>query len=422
MNLRKSFVATILLAGSLSAFAQTTKYVGGDISLLKAYEDKNAVYKDSLGNTIKGGVLPFLKERGLNTMRVRLFHTPSNATASEKGQGVFQDLAYVKALGKQIKDNGQRFMLDIHYSDTWADPSNQWLPKAWEGLSNEVLQDSVYQYTKRVLTELKAAGATPDFVQTGNEISYGMLWGKNGSAQKKYYASQTANLSYFVSMLKSAGKACREVCPDAEIILHTERVANPSYIVSFYKDMDNNGVDYDIIGTSYYSYYHGFLPQLDKALTSIENYSKKPIMVVETGYYYQYQSNNIDYDYSSTYPVTPAGQKQFAKDLIALLNKHEQVNGLFWWEMDANDGSGSVWSAQHVLDGWYNAGLWNEGTNSANPALYELCRFNGQDPTGVEAISVKKNAKSNAVYNLAGQMVSEDYKGIIIKDGKKILK
>ena len=89
--------------------------------------------------------------------------------------------------------------------------------------------------------------------------------------------------------------------------------------------------------------------------------------------------------------------------------------------MDANDGSGSVWSAQHVLDGWYNAGLWNEGTNSANPALYELCRFNGQDPTGVEAISVK-NAKSNAVYNLAGQKVSEDYKGIIIKDGKKILK
>ena len=98
------------------------------------------------------------------------------------------------------------------------------------------------------------ANATPDFIQTGNEISYGMLWGVNGgSSCKKYYAGQSTNAVRFFNLLKYAGKACRDVCPNAKIVLHTERISTPDYIVKWYKDMDQNQVDYDIIGTSYYS-------------------------------------------------------------------------------------------------------------------------------------------------------------------------
>ena len=88
-----------------------------------------------------------------------------------------QDLAYVTRLAKRIKGAGMKLMLDFHYSDSWADPAKQWLPKAWAGLSESDLQDSIYNYTKHALTTLTKAGAVPDFIQTGNEISYGMDWG-----------------------------------------------------------------------------------------------------------------------------------------------------------------------------------------------------------------------------------------------------
>ena len=146
-----------------------------------------------------------------------------------------QDLAYVKALGKRIKDAGFKLMLDFHYSDTWADPAKQWTPKAWENLTDEQLYTKIYEYTKDVLQQMKEAGAAPELIQTGNEISYGMLWGKStasASSLKKCYSGNNANWDRFTNLLKQAGKACREVCPDAKIILHTERAAQTSVLTN----------------------------------------------------------------------------------------------------------------------------------------------------------------------------------------------
>lgn len=424
MNIMKkifSFLLAVLCCFALDAVAQ--RYVGGDISLLKAYEDKNVAYYDSLGNKIDA-LLPYLKNTcGMNTMRVRLFHTPSSASETAKGEGVFQDLDYVKALGKEIKDNGLNFMLDFHYSDTWADPAKQWTPKAWLGLSATDLQDSVYNYTKNCLNALVAAGAAPDFIQIGNEISYGMLWGaENTTTPMRYYAGQSTNRDRFTNLLKQASKACREVCPNAKIIIHTERVANPSYIVSFYTDMDNAGVDYDIIGTSYYSYYHGFLSQLETALKQIEQNFTKDIMIVETGYYHAYQPTDgtITYDYQSTYPISAAGQKAFTKALVNTLAGHEQVKGLFWWEMETNDGTGSAWDAQHVLSGWYNAGLVDNATGWLLPAAYVMQDFLSSS-AGIDNAKIAGKASADGKwYNLQGQRVAKPVKGgLYINDGKK---
>lgn len=365
--------------------------VGGDISMLTKYETHQswaprygittAHYYDVNGQKIDD-VIKWVKQQGWNAARVRLFVNPANATAAEKGQGVIQNLDTVKVLGRRIKEAGLRFMLDFHYSDTWADPVKQFTPAEWAGLDDEALTQKIYEYTRDCLRELKAAGAAPDYIQTGNEISYGMLWGPVGTSNadlnsKKCYSGSEDNWDRFTNLLKAAGRACREECPKAKIILHTERVAKPTIMMNFYNQMKSKQVDYDIIGLSYYPYYHGPLSSLRNALNSLTNsFQDKDVMVVETGYCYKYAISG-DYDLSSTWPITLEGQRQFAADLIATLRPYMRVKGIFWWFPEANEYGlgGSYWNTLHVNDAWYNAGLWNHETGKATPALYELKAF-----------------------------------------------
>ena len=229
----KYLFMALLLTIALQVSAQQPRYVGGDLSMLPKYEEQGATYLDKDGKAITD-VLAFLKEQGWNTVRVRLFVNPTGAD-----KAVCQDLAYVKKLGKRIKDVGLNFMLDFHYSDTWADPGQQTIPEAWNVYSWYPSQ-TLRQYTEECLQELVEAGATPDLIQTGNEISFGMLWGfvQNGkfkdwdelgghleaTADWKGYTDK--HWDNFSQMLKAAGEACRKVCPQAKIIIHTEQCAN----------------------------------------------------------------------------------------------------------------------------------------------------------------------------------------------------
>ena len=272
------------------------------------------------------------------------------------------------------------FMLDFHYSDSWADPAKQWTPDSWVGLSDEQLKTKIYAYTKDCLEQMNAVGASPDFIQTGNEISYGMLWGKEGDASSKNKnfcstASSANSWSRFTNLLKQAGKACREVCPRAKIVLHTERVPNLSALTNFYRKMKDASVDYDIIGLSYYSYFHGDLSKLSAALTQLQNtFANKRVMIVEAGYYHAYQPTEDIIDLSSTYPITAEGQRKFAADLVEKLKSHQNVDGLFWWWPEANE-KGVNWRDPVTNSGWYNAGLFDNETGRALPALYELQNF-----------------------------------------------
>ena len=417
--MRKLFVI-LLCTCALTAMADG-KYVGGDISLLPSYTGHGALYYDTDGNLIDAP-LTYFKELGMNAMRVRLFVDPSKASSDDKGQGVCQDLDYVKALGKEIKEAGMAFMLDFHYSDSWADPAKQWTPDSWTGLSDDELYTRIYEYTKEALQQMKAAGATPDFIQTGNEISYGMLWGKMSdpaNTLKKCYVNSDANWPRFTTLLKKAISACREECPQAKVVIHTERVAQNEVLKSFYDKMSSYGVDYDIIGLSYYPYYHGSLTVLEGALNKMEaNFPEKEIMLVETGYYHDWQPNDVTYDLSYTYPISGEGQKAFTEALIAKLNTHEKVTGLFWWFMEANE-HGLDWNTQRVTDKWYNAGLFDNQTGKAEPAIKVLKDFLGQD--GIEALPVSYEAQ-HSVYTLDGRSVERPTApGLYIIDGKKQL-
>jgi arabinogalactan endo-1,4-beta-galactosidase len=363
-------------------------------------------------------VLAFFKQEGQNAMRVRLFVDPSK----DNDKAVCQDLDYVKELGKRIKAAGMKFMLDFHYSDTWADPAKQWTPDAWKDLSNEQLYTKIYEYTKDCLQQLKAAGATPVMLQTGNEISYGMLWGteaaaKNNQNNRCYTSSPEANWTRFITLLKKAGEACREECPQAQIILHSERTPKANVLTDFFDRMKAAAVDYDIIGLSYYPDYHGCLETLETALNTLENkqYGKE-IMIVETGYSYAWSIGN-DFNYTATYPYTEEGQRQFTADLIAMLNKHQEVKGLFWWWPEDNGN-------KNVTAHWWNAALYNHDSGKPFAAFYELKNFVGDD-TAVSTVEAERFLSSQHVVTIDGRQVGNSDqvarlpKGIYIVGNKK---
>lgn len=345
---------------------------GGDISLLPTYQANGAKYYDRQGNPIAGLTSFMQKEAGMNAMRVRLFVNPENASSTDKGQGVRQSLEYIKPLALQIKQAGMQLMLDLHYSDSWADPAKQTTPAAWAGLGDDELYNKVYSYTRDVLLQLKAIGAEPDLIQTGNEISYGMLWGPAGTPeaqQKRCYTSSEANWQRFAGLLKSAGKACAEVCPEAKVIIHTERVAQPDVAEAYYLKLAELGVDFHIIGLSYYPVWHGSLETLATTLTRLNAACPdKQIMIVETGYYHCYYPQGAQFDYTSTYPATAEGQAAFTAALIKKL-RELGVKGVFWWWPEANE-HGLDWNTARVTDEWYNASLFDNQTGRALPALY----------------------------------------------------
>jgi len=412
---------TMVLTTVIALTASAQKYVGGDISLLPKYEANGAKYYDKDGKTITGSMISYFKEQGWNAMRVRLFVDPSKASASHKGEGVCQDLAFVKALGKQIKDAGLAFMLDFHYSDTWTDPGKHSTPSAWTSNDPDVLATTLYEYTKDCLNQLIAAGATPDFVQPGNEITYGMLW-PTGHCYPDGGSHSGGTFANFAKYLKAGIQAIREVCPEAKIVIQTE-LSKSQNVTNFYQTLKQYTNDYDVIGLSYYPYYHGTLSVLNNVLNTLETtYPDKQIQLVETGYYHAWYPSSATYPISNfpNWPATDDGQLQFTKDLIATLNNHPKVNGLYWWFPEANE-CGLDWNTKRVTDTWYNAGLFDNETGRAMQSLYELKSFLGES-AGINGVSMEPT-KDGAWYTLDGQRLpdSPTSKGIYIHDNKKVI-
>lgn len=362
---------------AIAAGNAMSKYVGGDISLLTKYEEHGAIYYNENGARITN-MLNYLKSTGLNAMRVRLFVDPSKAGAEDQGEGVCQDLPYVLALSQRIKAAGFNLLLDIHYSDTWTDPGQHSTPSSWTVTS--ALGDSVYSYTKRVLTAMIAANARPDFIQVGNEVTYGMLW-PTGHCYPSGANHGSGTFDNFVNYLKQGIKACREVCPAAQIVVHTE-MSRASNVTSFYAALNNYNPDFDIIGLSYYPYWHGALNVLDDLLTNLETtYPNKLIQIVETGYPHAYYPSGASYDLQSTWPASEAGQKAFATALVSVLNAHSRVNGLYWWFPEANEYG--INYTNSVTTDWYNCGWWDNQNGQVMDALFEMPAFldgSGDDP------------------------------------------
>ena len=382
-KMRKTLLTLIAIAIATTTMAQ--KVVGGDLSLVPAYEAAGDQWLDASGNVINttysDGMITYVRDVAKwNSVRVRLLVDPTKDDAP----ATCQDLDYVKILGKRIKDAGMSFLLDIFYSDTWTDVSEQWIPTSWEynkSTSAETLAAKVKSYTTEVLNALVNYGAKPDYIQLGNEVSYGMLWDSMTGADKSNwfitsssYAAQETKIKRFVTLLKAAKEGVDvSTAADAKIILHCERTKSAAHCVNFYSWVEKAGfTDYDIIGLSYYPIWHGTLTQLKSTLQQlVSNFPNKQIQIVETGYQHTAPEKfgTDDTNTSSDWPYSPAGQASFLESLITELKKHTNVTGLYYWQPEECGNGADTNGNNRVMGNWDNRGFWNITWKSGQHAL-----------------------------------------------------
>ena len=339
--------------------------------MLPRYEQDNSYYKDVNNQRINNLLTWFITDCGWNTFRVRIFVNPKQIAKGATDYSVCQDLAYVTALGKRIKAAGAYFMLDFHYSDEWVDATHIQAPVAWQNADAESMADSIGTYTHRVLQTLKAADATPDFVQVGNEIMYGLC----GIKVSPYNdPSRNANWPAFLNLVKAGCNAVRDECPEAKIIIHTDHPERATDTKYYYDKLVNNDVDFDIIGLSYYPFWHGYLSTLVTNLNSYKSYfPNKELQIVEFAYNFQnWPTSGVNYDTRDVWPCSVAGQYNFVKDFVDALKPLEHVTGIsYWFPEEAGNGDYVNWTAKTriVIDPWLNRGFWNENKSTSGHAI-----------------------------------------------------
>src|SRR6185437_5410986 len=245
----------------------TGKILGADISFLPQLEARGIKFSD---NGVQKDVLEILKDHGFNYIRLRLFVDPANDSGYSPGKG-FCDLPHTLEMAKRIKKAGMKFLLDFHYSDTWADPGKQFKPKAWEGLDFDQLAKKVFDYTTNVLLALKGQGTLPDMVQTGNEINHGILW-PTGNVQ---------HLDSLAILLNAGMAAVKKVDPSIVTLLHIALGGQNAESEFFIYNMMKRGVSFDVIGESYYPKWHGMLEDLQTNLDLLHKKYQKPVIVAE---------------------------------------------------------------------------------------------------------------------------------------------
>ena len=315
----------LLLAFVFGAFALTSHaqqhYVGGDISLLTKYEEHGAKYYTHSGEAISD-VLGFFADEKLNAMRVRLFVDPSKAPAAEVGEGVCQDLEYVCALGKRIKSAGMALMLDIHYSDSWADPAKQTVPADWKDYNPDQMADAVARHTRETLQLLKDNHIDVAWVQVGNEVTNGMLWDSGRVSG--------SNIRNFGTYFAAGYDAVKSVYPQALVVLHIDNGWNASSVQWFFNLMKSYNVAYDVAGFSLYpsywdnsiSGYPDWKTKTQQFVTQVKSFRSlygKPVLLTEFG--------------------MPASQPEETKEALQyLLENTESLDffgGIFYWEPES---------------------------------------------------------------------------------------
>ncbi len=287
--------------------------IGADVSFLGQAERQGVVFSD---DGKKQPALRILHEHGYRWIRLRLFHSPTELPNT---------LQYTVALAKDAKALGMKFLLDYHYADGWADPQQQAIPRAWSGLSHAELTKAVFDYTRDTVAAFRAAGVLPDMIQIGNEITHGMLWPDGKLAE---HWDNFAELIYAGINGVDAGRGNG---PRPRIMIHIDRGADMVGTKYFLDKLNSYDIPYDVIGQSYYPWFHGSLNELRANLTFMANEYQKDIVVVETAYNWK----PTEYvGKPAPFPESPEGQRQFLDELnrVVMQTPNGRGKGVFWWE------------------------------------------------------------------------------------------
>jgi len=323
---------------------------GGDVSSLYRGQQLGGVYYNSAGT--KQNALQILKNGGMNYARLRVWVNPADG---------FDNEAQLLAMAKQASSGyGMQILLDLHYSDTWADPGHQTVPAAWSAETISQLSASVYTYSKQVVGDLVAQGTPPAMVQVGNEINAGMLW-PDGS---------TSHWSQLAGLLKSGVNGVKAADPSARIMLHLAGSDNLATLETWYSNAISGGVPFDVIGLSYYDYWHGRLDVLQTDLNGLAAKYGKPVAVAETAYPWTLTSGDSltpSFDTSSEldpgYAASQYGQMSNFRDVLSVVQAVPNGLGLgaFYWEPTWTVVAGNGWDPTNASsqDAWENQAMFD---------------------------------------------------------------
>lgn len=399
--------------------------LGMDASCVPALEAGGVKYYDFDGT--EKDVYEILSANGINYIRVRVWNDPFDAQGNGYGGGNC-DIENAIEIGKRATKYGMKLLVNFHYSDFWADPGKQMVPKAWAGMDIDAKTEALYQYTRDCLEKLTDAGVAVGMVQIGNETN-GAMCGESSSA--------LGGWKRITQLMAAGSRAVREVCPEALVAVHFANPEKVSNYTSYGNNLDYYQVDYDVFASSYYPYWHGSLENLSQVLSNIaEKYGKK-VMVAETSYAF----TAVDSDFSGNtigdgggivkdYPFTIQGQANLVRDVIDTVANHTSGGiGVFYWEGTWISAGGKSYEENRALweqygSGWaspyagaydpVDAGQWYGGCAVDNQAFFDA---GGHVTEALKVFSLVR--EGNTVENLADAI--EDTELIVDLNGDIIL-
>lgn len=374
----------------------TDLILGVDISTLEDTEKQGGKFYDN-GN--EASLIEILKNNGVSSVRLRVWNDPYSADGGEYGGGTCDTDKMIR-IARRVKAAGMSFMLDLHYSDFWCDPARQCTPKAWVGMDTDEMCEALYEFTKTTLKRFSDAGVSPEYVQVGNEITNGMLWplAKLDREKPESFSEQFDKLA---KLIASGTRAVRELSAETKIIIHLEQSGKNDLWREWFDNAKARGMDYDIIGASYYPIWHGDFKALEANMNDMTERYGKDVMIVETAYaftskHFDPESKRlmIDDDVKlpdgspPPFPYTKEGQADYMRSLFetAARIKDGRCKGVYYWEPGWLPLEESTWATRSALKdiGEEEKGTGNEWANqclfdysgNANPAIYEFRRFN----------------------------------------------
>ncbi len=308
-----------------------------DLSSYPEISQSNSPYFDSEGNAID--LIDFVKANHVNTIRLRLWVNPSTPNSGLDEVAVFSERLHAK---------GFKIWLSLHYSDHWADPASQQTPGIWQTASFKSLKDSVFNYTRNVMNRIN-----PEYIQIGNEINSGIL---------HPFGNIVNNELQFYELLKEGIRAVRVSSNSTKIILHYAGFKNAEF---FFEQL--NSLDYDIIGLSFYPFWHGkSMQELEQALKSLAETQQKPILIAETAYPFTLQWSDLTHNVVGLdsqlivpdFPASEVGQKEFLNRIKSIVKNipGNRGAGFCYWGAEliawkgTQSSTGSSWENQALFD------------------------------------------------------------------------
>ncbi len=389
-------------------------YFGADVSSVISLEKSGVTFRNKAGEV--QDIFRTLSENGINCVRIRVWNDPYDEKGNGFGGGN-NDLATAITIAKRAKAAGIASYLDFHYSDFWADPNKQMVPRAWADMNIDEKEAALYSWTKESLLEVKKAGISPAILQIGNETT-GKFCGEN-------------NWIKITRLFNAASSAMREVFPKAKIAVHFTNPEKEGEYARYATILNRYKVDYDIFASSYYPYWHGSLENLTAVLSEIREKFGKEVMCAETSYMYTYENADLSGNSVSEetvcdkpYPATVQGQADEVRDVIAAVAAAGGT-GVFYWEPAWIGVPGNTWEEQLALwekngSGWASsyagvydpddAGVYYGGSSWDNQAMFS---FDGRP---LDSLAVFRLVKNGAVTSVRADTAELSVLKVRLKD------